>query len=202
MILSFSFVIHCVLDLSLYCVCNSWMLRCEGTAVMFMSKFLWHMFMFTCCKIVAGSTRILLFPCYPILFSIYNKKSMLWYGRHCISLNRRRCQPHVCMFLSFPLFLGVGEGGSKFMKILPMGPRIRFCLWRSNSISNLVLLLIGFINLIHSCMHSCWYAQGACWYSNSSNCNGVKDNVDQIIALHSIIKLWDNNLIFGEAIVD
>jgi hypothetical protein len=83
-----------------------------------------------------------------------------------------------------------------------MGPRIRFCLWRSNSISNLVLLLIGFINLIHSCMHSCWYAQGACWYSNSSNCNGVKDNVDQIIALHSIIKLWDNNLIFGEAIVD
>jgi len=88
------------------------------------------------------------------------------------------------------------------MKILPMGARIRFCLWRSNSISNLVLLLIGFINSSTAVCILVDTLRELVDIHNSSNCNGVKDDVDQIIALHSIIKLWDNNLIFGEAIVD
>lgn len=96
MILLIIFVIH----IYLYWVYSFFIPRCGGTAIMFMSVSLTHGYV-SCCKIVAGPTRIL-FPCNSILNFFLRKKKCC---KHCMSWNRRRCQPHVRMFLSFSFSL-------------------------------------------------------------------------------------------------
>jgi hypothetical protein len=103
MILLIIFVIH----IYLYWVYSFFIPRCGGTAIMFMSVSLTHAYV-SCCKIVAGPTRIL-FPCNSILNFFLRKKNVV--STACLEIGGGVNHMYACSYPFLFHFLGFGGRG-------------------------------------------------------------------------------------------